>query len=99
MHLIFKNVQNWLSPEAVFQNTVISNSRVIGNCGFGCFAKKCYNEKSTLVAASAVSLYLAGIRTNFASESTIKPAVYFHFTTSKMSEQKIALVVRAVFFN
>ena len=99
MHLIFKNVQNWLSPEAVFQNTVISNSRVTGNCGFGCFAKKCYNEKSTLVAASAVSLYLAGIRTNFASESTIKPAVYFHFTTSKMSEQKIALVVRAVFFN
>ena len=30
------------------------------------------------------------------SESTIKAAVYFHFMTSKMSEQKIALVVRRV---
>ena len=30
------------------------------------------------------------------AESTIKVAVYFHFMTSKMSEQKIALVVRRV---
>ena len=82
-----------------FKTQLFQTPELLEIVGLVVLQKKCYNEKSTLVAASAVSLYLAGIRTNFASESTIKPAVYFHFTTSKMSEQKIALVVRAVFFN
>ena len=87
---LFKLVVTWL----LFQTPVL-----LEIVGLFVLQRICYCKKSTLVAASAVLLYLVGIRTNFASEFTIKPAVYFHFTTSKMSEQKIALVVRAVFFN